>query len=145
MAYHVHRQIREAAATKLTGLTTTGSNVFTNRLYSLATANLPALRITLDNETAEAITIHQPFALARSLILSVECCAQGGDTVDDTCDQMSKEVEIALSAGFVVGTETFYPVLTASSYIDEPIAGARSDDGVLAQSQKRRGQVLPFF
>lgn len=119
MANHIHRQIREAAATALTGLASTGANVFANRLYSIPSASLPALRISLDNETAEPISIHQPMMLAREAVLSVECCAAGGDSIDDTCDQISKEVEIALSAGLTVSGKTLTPYLTASGYTDE--------------------------
>lgn len=120
MANHIHRQIREAAATALTGLTTTASRVYVNRLYPIPESGLPALRISLDNESVEALSIHQPLMLAREAILSVECCAAAGDTVDDSCDQISKEVEIALSAGITVSGKTLNPLLTASAYTDEP-------------------------
>lgn len=119
MANHIHRQIREAAATALTGLTTTGSRVYVNRLYPIPSTGLPGLRISLDAETVEALSIHQPLMLAREAVLSVECCAAAGDTVDDTCDQMSKEVEIALAAGLTVSGKHITPILTASSYTDE--------------------------
>ena len=43
MANHIRRQIRERAGTVLTGLTTTGNNVFETRIYPLENTNLPAL------------------------------------------------------------------------------------------------------
>ena len=36
MANHIRQQIRERAGTVLTGLTTTGSNVFETRIYPLS-------------------------------------------------------------------------------------------------------------
>ena len=120
MANHIHRQIREAIASAVTGLASTGSNVYVNRLYAIPPASLPALRIAIDSETVDALSIHQPLMLSRTLQISIECCAQGGDTLDDTCDQMSKEVETALSAGFSLGGLTRIPILTASGYDDDP-------------------------
>lgn len=119
MAYHLHRQIREAAAATLTGLATSGANVYANRLYSIPQANLPALRISLDDESVEIQTVHSPHVQSRALTLSVECCAIAGDTVDDTCDQMAKEVEIALAAGLSVAGRTLTPLLAATRYDDQ--------------------------
>ena len=53
MANHIRQQIRERAGTILTGLTTTGSNVFETRIYPLSNTNLPALAIYTKNETSE--------------------------------------------------------------------------------------------
>ena len=53
MANHLRRQIRERAATTLTGLATTGSNVFQSRFYPMESAGLPGLCIYTKDETAE--------------------------------------------------------------------------------------------
>ena len=53
MANHLRRQIRERAATTLTGLTTTGSNVFQSRYYSMESVGLPGLCIYTKDEEAE--------------------------------------------------------------------------------------------
>lgn len=103
MANHLHRQIREAVETLLTGLTTTGTKVYANRLQPLMDANLPGLRIFMDEEEAEALTIHAPQMLERKLTMIVECCAKAVATLDDTLDASSKEVEIALSGGITLG------------------------------------------
>jgi hypothetical protein len=57
MANHVHRQIREALATALTGLTTTGSRVYTNRLHALPEDTSPALRIYLDPDSIDSALV----------------------------------------------------------------------------------------
>lgn len=136
MADHLHKQIRAAAVTQLTGLTTTASRVYANRLYTIPEASLPALRVSLDDETVEIGSIHAPALLERRITLVVECCAIDLDDLDDTCDQMQKEVEIALSSGLTVGSRTLIPYLTASRYDDEPAA---LDAGV-----KRLEFVLDF-
>ena len=53
MANHLGRQIRERAATTLTGLSTTGSNVFQSRFYPMKSAGLPGLCIYTKDETVE--------------------------------------------------------------------------------------------
>ena len=45
MADHVRQQIRERIATTITGLSTTGSNVFQSRVYPLDVDSLPALLV----------------------------------------------------------------------------------------------------
>lgn len=119
MAAHVHTQIRTAAAAALTGLATTGARVFANRLGGLGTPDLPALRISLDEEVIDVVDIHAPITYQRIATLVVECCALASAAVDDTCDQMGKEVEIALAAGLTVAGRKLETVLTACRYDDE--------------------------
>lgn len=120
MAHHAHRQIREALTTALTGLATSGARVYPNRLYPMADANLPGLRVFVDQDAVEAQSIHTPHVQGHTLSVSVECCAKAAADLDDTVDQMGKEVEIALAAGFTVGGVWLQPVLTGSQFTDEP-------------------------
>lgn len=116
---HAHKLIRDAVETKLTGLTSTATRVYSNRLYALDDASLPALRVYLDNETVEELSIHRPAQQQRQIQLVVECCAKAASSgLDDTCDQMQLEVEKALYAGISVGGKTLYPSLTGSAYDD---------------------------
>lgn len=119
MADHLHKQIRGALVTKLTGLTTSGSRVYANRLQPLADALLPTLRIYLDDETAQPETMHAPYLQARALTAVVEAVAKATSSLDDTLDLMSKEVEIALAAGITVGSATLYPIYAGMSFDDE--------------------------
>jgi hypothetical protein len=50
---HVRQSIRDNAVTAVTGLSTTGSNVFRSRVYPLGTNKLPALSIYTDSEVVE--------------------------------------------------------------------------------------------
>lgn len=118
MADHAHKQIRGAVVTALTGLTTSGARVYTNRLMPMESGHLPGLRIYLDDEQVDAMTLHAPYAQDRSLALAVECCAKG-DSLDDTLDLMSKEVEVALAAGLTVGGKFLQPVYGGMEFTDE--------------------------
>lgn len=118
MANHLHKQIRDAVKADLTGLATTATRVYANRLYPLADADLPGLRIYLDEEQAETLSIHAPMH-DRRLSLVVEACAKAASGLDDTLDQISKEVETALANGITVAGRVIVPDYTGMTYSDE--------------------------
>jgi hypothetical protein len=97
MANHLRRQIRERAATTLTGLTTTGSNVFQSRVYPMESAGLPGLCIYTTEETVEMQSMGGTRNVSRDLTLIIEGYATDSANVDDTLDQIGKEIEIAMS------------------------------------------------
>jgi hypothetical protein len=119
MADHLHKQIRSALVTKLTGLTTSGARVYANRLQPLPDALQPTLLITLDEERASGMTIHQPQAQDRELSVVVSAYAKAVSSLDDTLDLMSKEVEIALASGITVGSRTLGVFYTGMSFDDD--------------------------
>ena len=98
MANHIRQQIREKFGTTLTGLTTTGSNVFESRVYPLENTNLPALIIYTKSETSEPIVIGTDRVMSRELLVIVECYVKATSNFDDTIDTISKEVEVAIAA-----------------------------------------------
>jgi hypothetical protein len=136
MADHLHAQIRGAVVTKLTGLTTSGARIYANRLAPLADTASPSLLVTLDEERAEGLTIHQPQAQERALALSVTAVAKASTSLDATLDLMSKEVEIALSTGITVGARTLQVFYTGMSFEDE-----QSDKPV---GVKRMNFTIPY-
>lgn len=103
MADHLRKQIREAAAAALTGLTATGSRVFQSRARLLQAADLPCLRIFCDDEAIELKTMGPLRERERRLDLIVEGCASANSDLDDTLDQIVKEVEIALDGNNSLG------------------------------------------
>lgn len=103
MANHVRRQIREAVATAVTGLATTGANVFQSRVYPAQSSELPALLIHTRSEDSAPVTIHGPKALERTLQLVIEAAAKATADIDDVLDQICKEVEIAVETWSVAG------------------------------------------
>ena len=120
MADHLHKQIRAALVTALTGLTTSAARVYANRLYPMDSATLPGLRIFLDGEEAEILTVHGPAVYDRRLALSVECCASAASGLDDTLDLMSKEVEIALASGITVAGRNLPLTYAGMAFEDLP-------------------------
>lgn len=113
---HAHTLIRTAATTALTGLTTTASRVYANRMHPMADANLPGLRVFLNDENVEIVSIHTPMTQQRTVQLVVECCASANTALDSTCDTMQGEVETALASGLSVDGKTLEPVLAGSRY-----------------------------
>ena len=100
---HIRKQIREAVKTKLTGLTTTGSNVFETRVYNLKASNLPALLISTPDETSSIGTFPTPRPLERVLELNLDGFAKSTANLDDTLDLISEEVETALTTDITLG------------------------------------------
>ena len=97
MANHLRRQIRERAATTLTNLTTTGTNVFQSRIYPMESAGLPGLCIYTQEESVEIQTIGSTRTVYRELSLIVEGYATASSDLEDTLDLIGKEVEIAMA------------------------------------------------
>lgn len=114
MANHVRRQIREAVATAVTGLTTTSTRVFQSRVYPLEPGDLPCLVIRTLSETSEPTTIHGPRELLRVLSVQINAMAKATADVDDTLDQICKEVEIAIAADITLGGKCKSVTLTTT-------------------------------
>ena len=101
---HVRKQIRDAVATALMGLSKTRSNVFTSRLYELTIDDLPGLRIYTDEELeVEALTIGNPVEQRRFLTLIIDGIEQANVKLDDTLDEIAEQVEIAMAADVTLG------------------------------------------
>lgn len=99
VANHIRRQIREAAAALVTGLTTTGARVYQSRVYPLQPAvNLPGLLVYTTEESADLDSLTPPRGSMRKLSLVIEGVARATADLDDTLDAIAKEVEIALAA-----------------------------------------------
>jgi hypothetical protein len=122
MANHLHKQIRDKVVTALTGLSTTSTRVYANRTTIMADDNLPGLLVVLDDERADILTMHQPHAQDRHLSLSVDCCAKATSALDDTLDQISKEVEIALASGITIGSNAL-PLYYTGMAFETELAG----------------------
>ena len=103
MANHVRQQIREYFGTTLTGLTTTGSNVYESRVYTLQEDTLPSLVIYTKSESSEPIVIGIDRVMSRELSVVVEAYCKATSNFDDTIDTISKEVEEAIAADRTLG------------------------------------------
>jgi len=92
---HARQQVREAAVADLTGLTITGSNVFTGRVAKLAATNLPSLKILLREEDGDLGGQAFGTVLRRGRLI-VEGRVQAGDDIEDHLDDLAAEVEGAI-------------------------------------------------
>jgi hypothetical protein len=98
MADHIDKQIRDAATTLLTGLSTTGANVFKSRVYPLQDSELPALRVYVDGSSIEVKSIGGANRVVeREIELVVEFCDKVITSYDDHADASKKEVEQAIA------------------------------------------------
>ena len=100
---HVRQQIRDDIVATLTGLATTGSNVFRSRIFPLEQTNLPALVIYSKSETSEYDTIGLPRSVNRVLDVAVEAYVKGVSNYDNTLDTIAVEVEEAIAADVTLG------------------------------------------
>lgn len=113
MADHVRAQIRTAAKVALTGLTTTGANVFKTRSYPLESAGLPGLSIYSGPEGSSKTTLT---SVERSYTMIVEVHAQAKADVDDLVDTICKEVETALFADVTLGGLAKFSELVSTDF-----------------------------
>lgn len=105
MADHVVQQVIDAFATTVTGLTTTGTRVYKDRLLNLAASDLPALRIFDDREEIRnEDIIDLPYMQHRTVVLTVEAVAMENSTLDATLNRIRKEVEVAIAGNSRLGT-----------------------------------------
>ena len=93
---HIRQQIREQVGTTLTGLTTTGTNVFQSRVYPLSDSSMPALVIYSKAETSCISTIGTGLGIDRVMTLTIEAYVKANLTFDDTIDTICAEVETAM-------------------------------------------------
>jgi len=100
---HVRNQIRNNIVTTLTGLATTGSNVYPTRVYPLADSKLPGLAVFTDSEEIELSTITPPRTQLRTLTVRIEAFVKGVSNFDADIDTISEEVEEALAVDITRG------------------------------------------
>lgn len=97
MTTHVRQQIREAIATLVTGLSTTGSRVHQSRMRPRGEGELPCLLVHSNDvesiSAADADTLQQ-----RDLPIVIRGLAKAGATLDDTLDAIALEVETAMAS-----------------------------------------------
>lgn len=93
---HIRTQIRQRIVSNLTGLTTTGSNVFDTRIYPLAENKLPGIAVYTKAESSTYETMSPPRTLRRSLTAVIEIYVKMTSTFDEVLDTIASEIETAL-------------------------------------------------
>lgn len=94
---HARTQIRNAVTTALTGLNTTGSNVYESHVYPIGEDQLPGLTIYTVNESSELMARSSSGTkMKRVLDLAVTAYVKEKTGYDETVDTIMVEVEEAL-------------------------------------------------
>lgn len=101
---HYRQTIRDAVAARLTGETLAGPNVFTSRARPILEI-LQKREAVLSVYTADESSQRMPdgYLLQRTLTISIEGAAGGGDELDDTLDTFAEQVETAINADPTLG------------------------------------------
>ena len=108
---HVRQQIRGSVGGTVTGLTTTGSNVFVSRKRPLGKGQLPCWLVYMapdaeGGEESEIITMGNSRTLDRIARVVLEGVAEeagNADDLDDTLDTMAAEAEAVLGGNDLGG------------------------------------------
>lgn len=119
--------IKQAALTTLTGLTTTGANIYASRVHNIETVKLPALLLYTVDEDSEPLVMNPARSVEKILTLHIEGYVKQNTNYDDKVDDISQEVEEALYSNrllnglvkdsFLIDTEIEY-----ESEGDNPLA-----------------------
>lgn len=133
---HVRQSIRNNVVTAVTGLSTTGSNVFRTRIYPLESGNLPGLCVYTNAEASEVDTLSGTRAYERTADIVVEAYVRATANYDNTLDTICAEVEAALASDVTRGGNAKDTNLIATDieYSDEgdrPIGIARMTFSVI--------------
>lgn len=123
---HVRQQIREYFQSQLTNLTTTGSNIYSTRLYPLLNPKLPALLIYTQSESVSEQSFSKNRVQSRSLEVMVEGYVRALADFDDLIDTLSSEVETAILddptlGGLAINTELTSVVMNFSGEAEQPV------------------------
>lgn len=123
---HIRKQIREYFGTQLTGLTTTGANVFESRVYPMQSAKLPALLIYTTSEASEESSFSKKRVMDRTVNVQVEGFVRTISNFDDQLDLIAEEVEIALLddptlGGLAINTVLASTEATYSGDSEQPV------------------------
>ena len=92
----IEQLIRETATSTLTGLTTTGSNIFASRVHNLEAIKLPALLLYTRDLESEPLVLGATRTIEKNLTLHVEGYVKQNTNYDDKIDDICVEVEEAL-------------------------------------------------
>ena len=132
MADLLRKQIRDAVVTAVTGLTTTGANVFQNRVHNMPDSKLPCILVQTESDSMEFETLSEPRRERHDLTLSIEAVVKEASetTAENSLDLICKEVVIAMDGAaaiqalvkdFRLGSTQF----SRSGEGDQPIVSAQ--------------------
>lgn len=114
---HARKQIRDAIVALLQDLASTERRVYSSRLYSLDEKELPSISVfaidATNDEVVTRVTLGGMFH--RECPIVIEGHALVDDDIDDVLDQLSLEIEVAMSAPITIGSRTLPAQLRTTS------------------------------
>lgn len=118
---HARQQLRDLAVTTLTGLTTTGANVFNGRVHPLQESELPALVFVYSDADPETVAQVTGSLWEREFPLAVIGVAREvtGAELHDKLDLIAEEVEVAMGAGLAGALSVGIPTTSFDIEDDE--------------------------
>ena len=127
---HVRQSIRDNIVTAVTGLSTTGSNVFRSRVYPLGTNKLPALCVYSNAEPVEYNRLDRVRDIDRTVDIVIEAYVRAVSNYDTTLDTICAEIEAGMAADVTRGgyAKDYKLTQTEFDFLDDgdrPIATAR--------------------
>jgi hypothetical protein len=103
---HKRQSIRDAIVALLTGLATTGTRIYSGRVYPSGSTNVPGLNVTTPEERKSGTFPSNRKAQIRELTVMIEARvkpADGADSPQDQLDDIEAEVQAALMADVTLG------------------------------------------
>ena len=99
---HIRESIRKDVVATVTGLTTTGNNVFATRMRPVSDSQLPCLLVYATEEliSLEDGTLDAP---SRTINVRISGVVEANSSLDDTLDDIAEEVEIAMRIDITQG------------------------------------------
>ena len=116
---HKRQTIREAVVTLVTGLSTTGSRVYSGRVYPSGLDNLPGLNVTTPKDDRSGNFPANRKAQVRELTILIEARVKPADGVavpQDQMDDIEAEVQAALMADVTLGGLVLWLAPGSSSF-----------------------------
>ena len=111
---HVRQSIINATIIAVTGLTTTGLNIFASRIRPIADNKLPCLLVYDTEETIDFDrgSLDSP---ARDLVVRISGVVEANTNLDETMNTIAEEVEVAMGADITLGGYSISTDLTGTS------------------------------
>jgi hypothetical protein len=98
---HPSDAVLDFIQTTLTGLSTTGSNVFRTRVYDIPDANIPAITISIGSDTARGDSGRSNIAFIDSdLIINLNIKVKSKDDLDGALTDIREEIFQAFKAAY---------------------------------------------
>jgi len=120
MGVHVRKQIRDAVLLAVTGLATTGANVFAEKTTTLEDSALPALTFASRTDTPDIepgrVEVGKFGLTPHEYLFVINAHVKQAAGLADVLDTISSEVTVALAGGVTIAGATRYPILIEEEF-----------------------------